>query len=149
MEKNPSERIQTASEVAERLAPWASDDSPLLSEDMTPQRWTSNSLSSADNQDTDPNDIAELAMSEISSASGLQGTIGNNDPGYETGSLSAIFGKKKPPPPPLSTAEQYTRAGRIPKNDMVVSVSTMFIICLICLSIGILIGFIGGFYFPR
>ena len=88
-------------------------------------------------------------MSEISSASGLQGTIGHNDPGVETGSLSSVFGKKKPPPPPLSTAEQYTRAGRIPKNDMVVSISTMFVICLILLSIGILIGFIGGFYFPR
>ena len=63
MEKNPAERIQTAEEVAERLAPWASDESLMLSEEMSRPRWMPAPIESIDDQDTDPSDIADMAMS--------------------------------------------------------------------------------------
>ncbi len=41
MEKNPRERIQSAAEVGERLAPWAANDSPMIEPIASPPRWTS------------------------------------------------------------------------------------------------------------
>ena len=38
MEKNPEERIQSALEVAEQVAPRASDDSLMLNDEIEPQR---------------------------------------------------------------------------------------------------------------
>ena len=54
MEKNPAERIQTAEEVAERLAPWASDESLLVSDEVARPRWMPPPIDSIDDQDTDP-----------------------------------------------------------------------------------------------
>jgi len=131
MEKDPKERIQTADEVAERLAPWATDDSPLLREDLGDRpRWTPAPLRSPDTQDTDPGDVTEMAMNEISdtSQSSLHATI--ND--------SSISGQRTKPPPPLSTAEQYRSAGRIDDKTMF-SVTALFITALVCIAIGVLI----------
>ena len=84
MEKDPRQRIQTASEVAERLSPWAEDNSPLREEDLDEKpRWTS-PASGVDTQPTDPNmDIAELAMTEISDPSGANATISGDDSATE------------------------------------------------------------------
>ena len=137
MEKDPKERIQTAQEVAERLAPWATDDSPLLREDLGDRpRWTPAPLDSPDAQDTDPNDdVTELAMSEISDTS--QSSIHN------TLHDSTISGKAKPPPP-MSTVQQYKQAGRI-KDPAAFSTAALLITGFVCIAIGILIGFIAGY----
>jgi serine/threonine protein kinase len=39
MEKDPKARIQTAAEVAARLEPWAGEEGPLLSQQLTASRW--------------------------------------------------------------------------------------------------------------
>ena len=109
MEKNPAERIQTAEEVAERLAPWASDDSLLLSEEPARPRWMPAPIESVDDQDTDPSDIASLAMSELSDgaqSSIASPTIGIGDPGQDTGSFISSTGKPAPPQP-SSISGQY------------------------------------------
>jgi serine/threonine protein kinase len=143
MEKDPKERIQTATEVAERLAPWAADDSPLLREDMGDRpRWTPEPLGSPDSQDTDPNDeVTEMAMQDISDThqSSIHGTISD-------GSGTSIVGGSKKPPPPMSTIEQFKSAGRL---DDATSFSTAALIVtgVICLAIGILGGFIAGYFF--
>ena len=148
MEKDPRERIQSAKEVAERLAGWAQDNSPLLSEDMAEKvRWATNPIT-ADNQDTDPNlDVAEMAMSELSdgSQSQIQGTVSMGDPSIDTGSFPSHSHK---PPPPISTVEKYSSAGRLANEEPRVSISTLFIVGVACLALGTLIGFVCGFYFP-
>ena len=138
MEKDPKERIQTAAEVAERLAPWASDDSPLFREDLGDRpRWTPAPLDSPDSQDTDPNDeVTEMALNDISdtSQSSLHATI--ND--------SSISGQRNKPPPPLSTVEQYKAAGHI-DDRLTFSLAALVVTSVIFISIGILVGFILGY----
>ncbi len=150
MEKNPAERIQTAAEVAERLLPWASDNSPLLTEDMDErERWTSAPNHAVDMQDTDPNlDVAEMAMTELSDAAHSnshagQGTTSLNDPNIDTGSFSNQTGK---PPVPVSTVEQYHSAGRLDNSQPLVTVTTLFLVGTSCLALGVIIGFIGGYF---
>ena len=142
MEKDPGERIRSAREVAERLAPWAADDSPLLSEEMGDRpRWTPAPIEPPDAQDTDPNDeLGELAISEFgdTSHSSLQATIGDS----ESGTLSGLSSSK--PPPPLSTVEQYKNAGRI-DDAASFSLAMLLATAVTFLSIGVLIGFIAGY----
>jgi serine/threonine protein kinase len=144
MEKNPAERIQSAAEVAERLAPWASDDSPLLSDELQRPRWMPAPIDPGDNQDTDPNDVAELAMNEMSDngpSNIMQVTIGLNDSVQDTGSFSS----GKFPSPPLTISGQYRAAGRLPKDTPSVSVHMLFLTGLICAAVGTLLGFILGY----
>ena len=135
MEKDPRERIQSAQEVADRLAPWAADDDLLTGEDLRGrQRWSPEPIGSPDAQDTDPNDeVTELAMSELTDVS--QSNL-HSDPG--------LSGANQKPPVPTSTVEQYKSAGRI-KDETTFSVAAMVITAIICLAIGILAGFIGGY----
>ncbi len=151
MEKNPAERIQSAVEVAERLAPWASDNSPLMNEDLGDRpRWASPPSPSADNQETDPNldEVAEMAMSEISDASqsGLQGSVDASDTGTISGQITDASQK---PPPPLSTVGLYNAAGHLPKDEATFGMSALFITAVTCLAIGILTGFISGYLFGK
>lgn len=144
MEKDPRERIQAALEVAERLAPWASDDSPLMNEDVRRPRWQPAPLNtSADDQDTDPNlDVAEMAMSEISDTSNsshMHGTIGVGDAGIDTGSFSSSG--TMAPPIPTTTVEQFAHAGRLPQDGPYYRIQTVFFIGLTLLAIGIFLGF--------
>ena len=144
MEKDPSERIQTAREVVERLAPWAADDSPLMSDEMSrQQRWMPVHLNSVDDQDTDPSDIAELT--DVS-ASNLQGTTALHDAGIDTGSFSS---PGKYPPTPFSTVGQYKSAGRLSQDSPSVTITNVFMIGVACLVIGILLGFFLGYVFPK
>ena len=143
MEKDPKERIQSAEEVAERLAPWAADDSPLLHEDMGDRpRWMPAPIGSPDAQDTDPDDaVTEMAMNEISdtSQSSIHATMSDD---------YSISGQHNKPPPPLSTVEQYKTAARL-DDAITFSLSALFVTAVVCLSIGILVGFIGGFLMAK
>lgn len=134
MEKDPKERIQSAKEVAGRLAPWASDDSILIREDLGErQRWSPEPIGSPDSQDTDPNDeVTELAMNELTDAS--QSNI-NSD--------ASMSGSSKPPVP-TSMVEQYKSAAHL-KDEVTFSSAAMLVTAVICLAIGILAGFIGGY----
>ena len=141
MEKDPKERIQTAREVAERLAPWAADDSPLLHEEMGDRpRWMPAPIDAPDSQDTSPNDeVTEMALSEISGSS--QSAIGVTGDNQDTGSLSQ---DKTKPPPPMSTVEQYKSVAHI-DDETTFSIAALFVTAVTCLAIGILVGFITGY----
>lgn len=153
MEKNPAERIQTADEVAERLAPWASDDSLLLNEEMARPRWMPAPIEDVDDQDTDPSDIAEMAMSELSGdspSSNLNQTISIGDPAQDTGSF--ISSTQKPPPPMSSSSSssitgQYKAAGHLPSETPVIAVKTAFMIGVACVIVGIFVGTLIGLLF--
>ena len=151
MEKDPRERIQSAMEVAERLAPWAADNSPLIEGEIgLRSRWSSAPFPApnVDEQDTDPNhdEVAEMAMSEISDAShGLQGTV-SGEASTDTGSLSDSPSK---PPPPTSTIGQYEAAGRLKDDAISFTLSALFVTAVTCLAIGILAGFIGGYLLAK
>jgi serine/threonine protein kinase len=138
MEKDPKGRIQSAAEVAERLAPWAVDSYPLLGEDLLNRpRWTSAPVPSADHQDTDPNndEITEMAISEISDGSQVS-AIGS--------SQDLLSGNAHKPPPPLSIVGQYRTVGHL-SDETTFSLSALFITAVVCLAIGFLAGFISGY----
>ncbi len=146
MEKEPSKRIQSAAEVAERLAPWASDDSPLLSEDMERSRWMPAPIVE-DDQATDPNDIAEMAMDELGSGAR---SVGGYYETLDTGSISNTSeivpsGVSRPP----SISGQYRSAPHLPKDVPSVSVQVFFLGTVVALAIGVLVGFVCGYLFPR
>ncbi|MFT5300663.1 MAG: serine/threonine protein kinase [Mariniblastus sp.] len=134
MEKDPKERIQTAAEVAERLAPWAADDSPLLNEEMDDRpRWMPAPIQPPDAQDTDSgDDITDLAMGEISDASQI--SIPDD----------SISGQHRKPPVPMTTVEQYKSAGRL-DDATTFSMAALLVTAVVCLAIGILVGFIFGY----
>ncbi|QEG21167.1 serine/threonine protein kinase [Mariniblastus fucicola] len=140
MAKDPRQRIQTATEVAERLSPWAEDNSPLRDEDLDERpRWTSPSTS-IDAQPTDPNmDIAELAMSEISDNSGAEATLSGDDSVTEAESGSGVLRPK--PPIPTSVAGKYKSAGHLPDENLF-SMMTLIVTSGLFMLIGILIGFV-------
>lgn len=140
MEKDPRQRIQTANEVAERLSPWAEDNSPLRDEDLDERpRWTS-PASGVDTQPTDPNmDIAELAMTEMSDPSGTHATISGDDSVTEGGSGSGVLRTK--PPIPTTVASKYTSAGHLPDENLF-SMMTLIVSSGVFLLIGVLIGFV-------
>ena len=148
MEKDPAERIQTADEVAERLAPWASDESLLVSDEVARPRWMPPPMDSIDDQDTDPGDIAEMAMSELSESSissHMNPTVGLNDPNQDTGSF--VSNNDNKPPPPLSTISgQYKAAGRLEFEAPKYSIQWVFATGTICLIVGVLMGILIGLF---
>ena len=139
MEKDPKERIQSAAEVAERLAPWAEDDSPLLRSELGDRpRWTPAPLE-PDAQDTDPNDdVTEMAMQDISDTqhSNIHGTMSDGS--------GVISGSTRKPPPPMSTVEQFKNAQRI-TDTTTFSLTALLVTAFVFLAIGVLVGFIAGY----
>ncbi len=134
MEKDPSLRIQDAEEVAERLAPWASDDSPLVGEQFERTRWMQAPVpGQQESQETDPaNDVAGMAMTEISGLS--ETSHGNSD--------TAL--RSSPPPPPFNVVGQYKNAGHLDVGEPMLSVTMGVVIGLICLFLGGVVGFLLG-----
>ncbi|MCH2122221.1 MAG: serine/threonine protein kinase [Pirellulaceae bacterium] len=106
MEKEPSARLPSASEVAQRLEPWASDLSPISTGQMTRSRWMAEPLPTESDGEAFPNgqdtdsayDLNELiAAASGQSSSVTQGTMSN------LGALQDTTGSadSMPPPPPL------------------------------------------------
>ncbi len=151
MEKNPAERIQSALEVAERLAPWARAEGLLASDDVRRSRWMAAPVPSGD-QDTDPNDVVELALSDISGMSDTSHSALGTQIAELDKSRSGVFlggdvtGNGSFP---TSLARQLHSAGHLPKDRITVSLTACFLACLICICVGILIGFVTGFWFPK
>ncbi len=151
MEKNPRERIQSAAEVAERLAPWAADDSPIIDPTDSRARWTSRAPAVDGEQDTDPgmSDVAEMAMGELSGSGselsqGSQGTLAVSDAGIETGRIPHPKSPQivPPPPHPTSIVQQFEKAGRIPADELQFSLTWLVITNLVSIAAGALIGVI-------
>jgi hypothetical protein len=82
-----------------------------------------------------------MAMNEISdtSQSSIHATMSDD---------YSISGQHNKPPPPLSTVEQYKTAARL-DDAITFSLSALFVTAVVCLSIGILVGFIGGFLMAK
>lgn len=143
MEKDPSLRIQSAQEIADRLAPWASDNSPLMAELLQRSRWHAAPLPRrAGEQDTDPgSEIAELAMTEIGGTSETYGS-GSSEFSGKTPSGST----SSPPPPPFSQSlvSRYRNAGHVASPDPVFSLNMLIIAGAACLVIGLIAGFLIG-----
>lgn len=135
MEKDPGQRIQTAQEVAERLAPWARDASPLLTEPVEPSRWQPAPSRVLEGQeDTDPdNQIAQMAMTEMSGIS-------------ETSHGSGLSSDVTPPPPPIAQTMvgKYKNAGRVDSGEPTVTINIAVMIGVTCLAIGAIVGFLLG-----
>ena len=125
-------------EVAERLAPWASDDNLMLNDDMDRPRWMPEPVPSADAQDTDPNiDVAEMAITEMSGVSETSHSAINSQ------DTDRIPGSK--PPVPTSITEQFHRAGHLPQDTPMVSMTVFVLGALVAFALGILIGFLSGY----
>lgn len=138
MEKDPQQRIQTASEVAERLSAWASDASPLLAEQVDRSRWMPAPANFEGQQDTDPaNDVAAMAMTEIG---------GLSETSQGSGLMSDSYAKVTPPPPPISQTMvgQYKSAGHVDSGEPTVSINMAVLIGVACLLFGLIVGFLVG-----
>lgn len=142
MEKDPKRRIQDASEIVERLSPWASDNSPLRTDQMIRSRWHAAPLpDQLDNEyDTDPgNEVADLAMGEISETS--QGSQATNDSAADISNYSD-YGKTPPPPPLSSITEQYSNVGHLTSDEPTYTLTTVVVTGLLCLAVGAVGGFL-------
>lgn len=151
MEKDPSRRIRSALEVAERLAPWAADNSPLLREELDDRKRWMSSPSPAGSSDSDVQgmEVADLAMSEITDASmESQNTIRGDDLPTESGlsgdGATALPSSK--PPVPVSMVAQYSAAGRIPRDDYAFSLPTLIMAVTAFFVMGGVAGFIIGYF---
>jgi serine/threonine protein kinase len=148
MEKNPAERIQSALEVAERLSPWARSESLQLRSTDERSRWMAAPVPSGD-QDTDPNDAAEIAGNDLSGASETsQGSFA----GQQTEALQRSSVTPSLPPDaavPISVVKQFKQARRLDNDPILVSLGTTILMTVIFGAIGVLIGFVLGYWFPR
>lgn len=140
MEKDPANRIQTAAEVAARLAPWASENSPLRNDQLIRSRWMSEPPPNEDsNEDQDyvGQQRSEISDVSVESSSNLGGQAseatfagwGRDDTNVES-----------PPPPPsgLSPREMQRPAGISP----IVFWTVLPVAITISLFIGAFLGFV-------
>lgn len=151
MEKDPRERIQSAAEVASRLAPWAVDQSSFPEVKEARARWSTIRRSTDVDQDTDP------GVGERSDGSGgdSTGSSSGSSSGSGSGSLPASAAisdssddKIRPPtiaaqppaaPPPVSIVRR-TAAARIKNNELQLPLTWVVIIGLACVAVGALVG---------
>ena len=147
MEKDPKQRIQQAGEVAERLAPWADDSTPMYPVDFgSRQRWTPGPVHGIDDQATDPNlESSGVVSGELSASksshSNLQATGVMGD---QSTDHSSIYKSSIKPPPPLSTVEQYSSAKRL-NDDYQFGMTELVITGVVCLLIGTAAGMLLSF----
>jgi serine/threonine protein kinase len=94
MEKDPKARIQTATEVASRLEPWARDSSPLQYQQLTKSPWMPPPL---------PTGAADEDM---------QDTFSNSDVSDELDSRSGGISQGSQATPPVASGNQETQRMR-------------------------------------
>jgi serine/threonine protein kinase len=146
MEKDPRERIQSAAEVAERLAPWATDDYVLPDVSGARERWSTTEQALAGDEDTDPGGV------QLSTDGGGD-SAGSESGALRTGSSNAALslddkgvppmiglGSNVPPPPFSPTSAYHSAAHR--SDEMQFSMTWVVIIGLACIAVGTLFGLI-------
>jgi serine/threonine protein kinase len=141
MEKDPRERIQSAAEVAERLAPWASDQYLVPDISNVRPRWSTTGYSADGEQDTDPGSSQPSDGSEGS---------GSHSGSLQTGSSSgdSTIEKLRPPalalrppsaPPPVYASEGG-RTPRMASDEIQFSLTWVVIIGMACVGVGTVVG---------
>ena len=141
MEKDPTLRIQSAEEVVERLAPWASDNSPLLETQVERSRWMPPPVPGDhdESQDTDPaNDVASMALNEISGLSGSSQSASHSRESLSPG----------PPAPPIAintVSGRYQQAGHVDDGEPKISITLGVVIGIVCAFAGAVVGFFLGY----
>jgi serine/threonine protein kinase len=143
MEKNPAERIQTAMDVVERLTPWARDEGVPIDQEDSRKRWMAAPVPVGD-QDTDPNDIGDLALSEIIGGGDTQQSISGTHP-IETSNRPS--GSPPPVPGNSGVMGQFNRVGHLPVEPLQFSMTALVLTAICFLAIGIFAGFVLGFLF--
>jgi hypothetical protein len=113
MEKDATQRTQSAGEVASRLEPWAMEASPITTEQMVRSPWTPPPLPTGfdDDQATDVGlgELEEYGVGRQESSSQLsQGTFP-----FASASQETRLGRqtRRVKPPPLSMARRRHRDG--------------------------------------
>jgi len=81
-------------------------------------------------------------MSEISDASAMQGTMAGGDSNTDTGSFVSAGAK---PAVPQSTVSQYANAKHL-RDEVSFGIYTMIFAVATFFAIGVLVGFIAGFF---
>ena len=148
MEKNPAERIQSAAEVAERLAPWARSESLSMQPDER-SRWMAAPVHDGD-QETDPNDVAELAINELSGT----GETVQNLSGSQVTDAANLTRTAKPPVPSFpafenqSVVQQFKNARRL-NEPLTIGLLAAILMMVAGTAVGILIGFVLGYWISK
>jgi serine/threonine protein kinase len=151
MEKNPRQRIQSAADVAERLAPWAADQSQLLAEvDHVRARWSTRISSGEGDQDTDPaaNQLSDEGSGGDSSTSESEGSRSNTSSGSNTSvindssdtSLRPPKNQLSPPAPPLVAPREAATPVRGSSVEPGIPLTWVVIVGMTCVGIGTLVG---------
>lgn len=143
MEKDPRERIQSAAEVAERLAPWASDDYVLPDVSGARERWSTTEMALAGDEDTDPGGM-QLSTDGAADSSGSESgslRMGSSSAGLSLEERSGLPGgpSRIPTPPPIQDNSASNLSDRRP-DEMQFSLTWVVIIGLASLGAGTLIG---------
>lgn len=141
MEKDPGNRIQTAAEVAARLAPWASENSPLGHEQMIRSRWMPEPLP-ADESEDEHDHTGSQEKSEASDIGGGDSSFGGGQTSQNTfaGWGRDDTGVETPPPPPsgLTPREMQRPVGISP----LVFWTVLPVAIAVSLFLGAFIGFV-------
>ncbi len=140
MEKDPSARMQSASEVCSRLEPWASDAVSLPSQRLTKSPWMPPPLptGSDDMEQLHDTNGGGYDAEEAESSRGSSQWSQNTDPlagaGQDTLRIRASRRRRKPPPPTL--AYPYSSA-----RDLTVPIA-LAVSIPVSLLVGIVLGFL-------
>lgn len=143
MEKDPSVRLQSMAEVVARLEPWASDASPLLTQQMVRSRWMPAPLPTIGDEEAMANvsetgsadfNVEELVTSEQSSISG--GSQGTFNVSYEDTRSS----DSEPPPPPL-VAPLAVPGEHLTRSPIAIILITLAVAAPIMMILGMILGF--------
>jgi serine/threonine protein kinase len=140
MEKDPAARVQTAKEVATRLSAWASDNSPLVSDQMNQRaRWMPAPLPDNEANEALLNiaetgsasfDVAELAMQDVGSASQMSASNQETRNSYDS-----TF----PPPPPLTSEIVEAHPAQFPLTTIVL---TALVVAPLGIALGAVLGWL-------
>jgi serine/threonine protein kinase len=154
MEKDPRQRIQSAAEVAERLAPWAADQSMLTDVQPVRSRWSTQVVGPDEGeQDTDDgagqgSDLPDSDSSGSESSASRTGSGSLSDTTDIKPRPPKVVAPAAPPvvPPPVSVVEQFGSVRRLDSGEAQYTRTRVIAIGLACLGIGAAIGFVIAAY---
>ncbi len=146
MEKDPTARIQSATEVIARLEQWAGDASPLTTNSGVRSPWKADNFSPSDEesreppfQDTDGGEASMSSQSQLSLANGLSQTTQSGFAGsQDTGTLKSSRSKSQADlaageeeSPSISTYVILTLSIAVPISMLVGAVLASFLFWLL------------------